>query len=62
MLDVPNLSVDQLTLTVEQLHALVNLDARLLNLLQLSAGVDANLGRVNLDSVASAPKPIWWCG
>src|SRR4051812_7290571 len=49
VLDIPNLSVDQITLSVEQLHALVNLDARLANLLQLTAGVDASLGRVNLD-------------
>lgn len=49
VLDVPNLSIDQITLTVDQLHALVNLDARLANLLTLTAGVDASLGRVNLD-------------
>ncbi len=38
LLDVPNLSVDEITLDVENLRAKVSLDARLANLLSLSAG------------------------
>ena len=49
VLDIPNLSVDQITLNVDQVHATVNLDARLAQLLRLTAGVNADIGRVNLD-------------
>src|SRR3954454_8202116 len=49
VLDIPNLSVDQITLNVDQVHATVDLDARLAQLLRLTAGVNADIGRVNLD-------------
>ena len=48
LLDVPNLSVDEITLEVENLRARVSLDARLANLLQLTAGADAGIDKVKL--------------
>jgi hypothetical protein len=48
VLDIPNLSVDEITIDVERLEAHVNLDARLANLLQLRAGVDVETGRIGL--------------
>ncbi len=48
LLDVPSLSVDEIKLEVEHLHVHVALDARLANLLVLSAGANAHLDNVNL--------------
>lgn len=48
LLDVPNLSVDEITLEVENLRAKVSLDARLANLLQLTAGADVTIDKVKL--------------
>lgn len=48
LLDVPNLSVEEITLEVENLRAKVSLDARLANLLQLSAGADVSIDKVKL--------------
>jgi hypothetical protein len=48
LLDVPNLSVDEITLDVENLRAKVSLDARLANLLSLSAGADVGIDKVKL--------------
>lgn len=48
LLDVPNLSVDEITLKVKNLRARVSLDARLANLLQLTAGADAGIDEVDL--------------
>ncbi|HEY0408054.1 MAG TPA: hypothetical protein VGC89_20120, partial [Pyrinomonadaceae bacterium] len=48
LLDVPNLSVDEITLDVENLRAHVALDARLANLLQLTAGADVGIDKVKL--------------
>ena len=48
LLDVPNLTVDEITLEVENLRAKVSLDARLANLLQLTAGADATIDKVKL--------------
>ena len=48
LLDVPNLSVDEITLEVDNLRAKVSLDARLANLLQLTAGADASIDKVKL--------------
>jgi hypothetical protein len=48
LLDVPNLSVDQIDLEVDNLRAKVSLDARLANLLQLTAGADASIDKVKL--------------
>jgi hypothetical protein len=48
LLDVPNLSVDEITLKVKNLRARVSLDARLANLLQLTAGADVGIDEVDL--------------
>lgn len=48
LLDIPNVSVDEITLEVNKLHANVSLDARVANLVQLTAGVDASIDRVKL--------------
>lgn len=48
LLDVPNLSVDEINLEVDNLRAKVSLDARLANLLQLSAGADVGIDKVKL--------------
>ena len=48
LLDVPNLSVDEITLDVENLRAKVSLDAQLANLLHLSAGADVGVDKVNI--------------
>jgi hypothetical protein len=49
VLDIPNLSVESITLEVQGLEAHVALDARLANLLHLTAGADAKLESVKLD-------------
>jgi len=49
LLDVPDLSVQQLTLEVENLQVHLALDARLANLLKLTAGADASIDKVKLD-------------
>ena len=49
VLDIPNLSVESITLDVQGLEAHVALDARLANLLNLKAGADASLQSVKLD-------------
>lgn len=48
VLDIPNLSVDEITLEVQNLEAKVALEARLANLLHLSAGADASIESVKL--------------
>jgi hypothetical protein len=48
VLDIPNLSVDEITLDVENLEAHVALDARLANLLKLTAGADVNIDKVKI--------------
>jgi hypothetical protein len=49
LLDVPNLSVEQITLEVDNLQVHIALDARLANLLKLTAGADASIDKVKLD-------------
>lgn len=49
LLDVPDLSVEQITLEVDNLQVHVALDARLANLLKLTAGADASIDKVKLD-------------
>lgn len=49
LLDVPNLSVEQLTVDVNNLQVHLALDARLANLLQLTAGADARIDNVRID-------------
>jgi hypothetical protein len=48
LLDVPNLSVEEITLEVENLRARVSLDAKLANLLSLTAGADVGIDKVKL--------------
>lgn len=48
LLDVPNLSVEEITLEVENVEAKLSLDARVANLVQLRAGADVSIGNVNL--------------
>lgn len=48
LLDVPNLSVEEITLEVENVDARLSLDARVANLVQLRAGADVSIGNVNL--------------
>ena len=48
VLDIPNLSVDEITLEVDNLDAKISLDARLANLLRLSAGADVQIDKVSL--------------
>jgi hypothetical protein len=49
LLDVPNLSVDEITLEVDNLHARISLEARLADLVQLHVGADARIERVALE-------------
>jgi len=49
LLDVSELEVDRITLKVEDLRAHVSVLAELANLVSLSVGVDARLGRVELE-------------
>jgi hypothetical protein len=49
LLDIPDLHVDKVELKVEELTAHVALDARVLDLVQLHVGVDAQLRGVDLD-------------
>jgi hypothetical protein len=49
LLDIPNLSVDEIKLDVQNLQAHVSLDARVANLVKITAGVDAGIDKVNLD-------------
>jgi hypothetical protein len=49
VLDIPNMSVEQITLEVQGLEAHVSLDARLSNFLKLTAGADVTLESVKLD-------------
>jgi hypothetical protein len=48
LLDVPNLSVGELTIEVANLEANIALDARLANLLKLTAGADVNIDNVKI--------------
>ena len=49
LLDVPNLSVEQISLQVTGLEAHIALDARLANLLHLTAGADVRIQDVRLE-------------
>lgn len=49
LLDVPNLEVEQLTIEVNNLQVDLALDARLANLLQLTAGANARIDNVKID-------------
>ena len=49
LLDIPNLSVEQLTVDVTNLQVHLALDAQLANLLHLTAGADARIDNVRID-------------
>lgn len=49
LLEVPNLSVEQITLEVDNLRVNLALDARVANLVSLTAGADASIDKVKLD-------------
>jgi hypothetical protein len=48
LLDVPVVKVDEIDLEIDDLHAQVAVSAQVQKLLQLSVGVDARLGKVEL--------------
>lgn len=48
VLDIPNLSVDEINLEVNNLQVHIALDARLANLLKLTAGADASIDQVKI--------------
>lgn len=48
LLDIPNLQVDELTIDVANLDVNIALDARLANLLKLTAGADAHVDQVKI--------------
>ncbi|TLW93716.1 hypothetical protein FFT09_10145 [Saccharomonospora piscinae] len=48
LLDVPNLSVEEIDLEVENLRARVSVQAEVLELVKLHVGADVDLGRVSL--------------
>lgn len=48
LLDVPNLSIDEIKLDVQNLEAHIALNAQLANLLKLNAGADVGIERVNI--------------
>ena len=51
ILEIPELSVDSIGLTVENVRAKVSLDANAMNLVQLTAGVDVGIKKVQLGIV-----------
>ena len=51
ILEVPELSVDSIGLTVSNLRARVSLDANAMNLVQITAGVDVGIKQVQLGIV-----------
>jgi hypothetical protein len=48
LLDIPTVSVDEITLDVQNLQAHLALDARVASLVTLTAGVDVSIEKVNL--------------
>ena len=51
ILEIPELSVDSIGLTVQNVHAHVALDANAMNLVQVTAGVDVGIKQVQLGIV-----------
>jgi hypothetical protein len=49
LLDVPKLTVDEISLEVDNLHAQIALEARLADLVQLRVGADVDIERVALE-------------
>jgi hypothetical protein len=61
ILEVPELSVDSIGLTVSNVRARVSLDANAMNLVQLTAGVDVAIKEVQLGIAPAAtqtPPPV----
>ena len=48
ILEIPELSVDSIGLTVQDVRAHVSLDANAMNFVQITAGVDVNIRKVQL--------------
>lgn len=48
VLDIPNVSIDEITLEVNNIHAHVSLDAKVAKLVELAVGADAGIDRVYL--------------
>ena len=48
LLDIPNLSIGELTIEVAKLEAHIALDARLANMLKLTAGADVSIDQVKI--------------
>ena len=48
ILDIPNLSIDEVTVYVQNLQVDISLDARLANLLKLTAGAQASIDQVKI--------------
>lgn len=48
LLDIPNLSIDTLVIEVDSLYANLSLDARVANLVKLTAGVEVKIDRVSI--------------
>jgi hypothetical protein len=48
ILDIPNLSIDEVTVDVQNLKVDISLDARLANLLKLTAGAQASIDQVKI--------------
>jgi hypothetical protein len=48
ILDIPNLSIDEVTVDVQNLQVDISLDARLANLLKLTAGANASIDQVKI--------------
>src|SRR4028118_293905 len=48
LLDIPNLSVDEINIEVSNLQVDISLDARLANLLKLTAGANASIDQVKI--------------
>jgi hypothetical protein len=57
-LNVPNLSVDEISLVVENLKAHVSISANVANLVSLSAGVDVSIDTVNLTILGKINEEI----
>jgi hypothetical protein len=55
-LNVPNLSVDEISLVVENIQAHVSISATIANLVSRNAGVDVSIDKVNLTILGKMKK------
>ena len=58
VLDVPVLNVDEIRLNVDTLQARISLMAELANLVRISVGADAEIGKVDLDITGADAKAL----